>query len=363
MSLSSRVDISGRRRSVARRMRRGALPSSLIGLVTFSFTVLAFSSVAYTTSLPALVQAAQRADDDSLFYKALAGLTQAQGESSASDDAAQDGGNAALGDAGQAATSDASGASGAKPPLGGVSLGGSMLQGVISNIAGVTQPKPDEPGSNGGSDQGGANPDGPAGGGSGGNGSGGNGSGGGSDTGSGGGNGDNGGNGGGSGSGGSGSGGTGGESKPDLPTAEEEQAAYDCLLNKVRLLDSYVSRVNAATSAFNNDCLGSAQIRGTRYGECEALWTDLSLEFDDVLNHTPIHNKSQYRPAQGNLIAMYRLLRDYVGVLCEAWEVNVTLPDPASGVDAFMAPIRKCEKDGENIFLAEFRQRYESFVL
>ena len=124
MSLSSRVDISGRRRSVARRMRRGALPSSLIGLVTFSFTVLAFSSVAYTTSLPALVQAAQRADDDSLFYKALAGLTQAQGEGSASDDAAQDGGNAALGDAGQAATSDASGA---KPPLGGVSLGGSML--------------------------------------------------------------------------------------------------------------------------------------------------------------------------------------------------------------------------------------------
>ena len=363
MSLSSRVDISGRRRSVVRRMRRGALPSSLIGLVTFSFTVLAFSSVAYTTSLPALVQAAQRADDDSLFYKALAGLTQAQGEGSAPNDAAQDDGKAALGDAGQAASSDASGA---KPPLGGVSLGGSMLQGVISNIAGVTQPKPDEPGSNGGSEQGGANPDGPAGGGSGGNGSGG-----GSDTGSGGGNGGSGGNGSGGGSdtgsggssGGSGSGGTGSESKPDLPTAEEEQAAYDCLLNKVRLLDSYVSRVNAATSAFNNDCLGSAQIRGTRYGECEALRTDLSLEFDDVVNHTPIHNESQYRPAHGNLIAMYRLLRDYVGVLCEAWEVNVTLPDPASGVDAFMAPIRKYEKDGENIFLAEFRQRYESFVL
>lgn len=357
MSLSSRVDISGRRRSVARRMRRGALPSSLIGLVTFSFTVLAFSSVAYTTSLPALVQAAQRADDDSLFYKALAGFTQAQGEGSAPNDAAQDGGNAALGDAGQAATSDASGA---KPPLGGVSLGGSMLQGVISNIAGVTQPKPDEPGSNGGSDQGGANPDGPAGGGSGGNGSGGGfdtgsggGSGGGSDTGS----------GGGSGNGGSGSGGTGSENKPDLPTAEEEQAAYDCLLDKVPLLDSYVSRVNAATSAFNNDCLGSAQVRGTRYGECEALWTDLSLEFDDVLNHMPIHNESQYLPAHGNLIAMYRLLRDYVSVLCEAWEVNVTLPDPASAVDAFMAPIRKHEKDGENIFLAEFRQRYESFVL
>lgn len=357
MSLSSRVDIPGRRRLVARRMRRGALPSSLIGLVTFSFTVLAFSSVAYTTSLPALVQAAQRADDDSLFYKALAGLTQAQGEGSAPDDAAQDGGNAALGDAGQAAISDASGA---KPPLGGVSLGGSMLQGVISNIADVTQPKPDEPGSNGGSEQGGANPDGPAGGGSGGNGSGG-----GSDTGSGGNGGGSGGGNGGSGGngGGSGSGGTEGESKPDLPTVEEEQAAYDFLLNKIRLLDSYVSRVNAATSAFNNDCLGSAQIRGTRYGECEALWTDLYLEFDDVVNHTPIHNESQYRPAHGNLIAMYRLLRDYVSVLCEAWEVNVTLPDPASAVDAFMAPIRKYEKDGENIFLTEFRQRYESFVL
>lgn len=46
----------------------GAVPSSLIGLVAFSFTLLAFGTVAYTVSLPSLVAAAGHSDGDSLFH-------------------------------------------------------------------------------------------------------------------------------------------------------------------------------------------------------------------------------------------------------------------------------------------------------
>ena len=55
-------------RTAARpRVRRGALPSSLMGLVVFSFTLLVFSTVAYTSSLPGLVMARARAGEDGLF--------------------------------------------------------------------------------------------------------------------------------------------------------------------------------------------------------------------------------------------------------------------------------------------------------
>ena len=49
------------------RARRGALPSSLMGLVAFSFTLLVFSVVAYTSSLPGLVMARARAGEEGLF--------------------------------------------------------------------------------------------------------------------------------------------------------------------------------------------------------------------------------------------------------------------------------------------------------
>lgn len=49
------------------RVRRGALPSSLMGLVAFSFTLLVFSAVVYTSSLPGLVMARARAGEEGLF--------------------------------------------------------------------------------------------------------------------------------------------------------------------------------------------------------------------------------------------------------------------------------------------------------
>lgn len=138
---------------------------------------------------------------------------------------------------------------------------------------------------------------------------------------------------------------------------------YNFLAKRLALIDSYLVRVNAATSGFNNDCLGAYDVRAAHRAECMALWEELLLEFDTVVNKAPAYSGTQYVKPRGRIIAMYRLLRDYIGVLCEAWDINVPLPDPSSNIDAFMAPIRLYEKDGENIFLAEFKQIYEGFVL
>lgn len=341
MILSSK---DGAVRRAPRRLRRGALPSSLIGLVTFSFTVLAFSTVAYTTSLPALIQAAQRADDDSLFYKALAGLTQGDAQG-----AGADAGAAASGDAAASAGDAGSGSgSGKRPARGSITLGGASLQGIISNIAGNSVEKPQAPDAGAKPDvdpkpEGGSEPDGGTGGQPGGGTTGGGGT---------------------DGGGGSTDGDSGnqGGGKPEA-SPEEEERMYNFLAERLALIDSYLVRVNAATSGFNNDCLGAYDVRAAHRAECMALWEELLLEFDTVVNKAPAYSGTQYVKPRGRIIAMYRLLRDYIGVLCEAWDINVPLPDPSSSIDAFMAPIRLYEKDGENIFLAEFKQIYEGFVL
>ena len=79
-----------------RRIRRGALPSSLMGLVAFSFTLLAFSAIAYTSSLPALVMARSRVGEEGLFSavaRALVGHESADAPAdSAEADASSQGG-------------------------------------------------------------------------------------------------------------------------------------------------------------------------------------------------------------------------------------------------------------------------------
>lgn len=311
-----------------RSVRRGAVPSSLIGLVAFSFTLLAFGTVAYTVSLPSLVAAAGHSDGDSLFHVISAQLLGAgAGDPAGSGDPASDDGEHA-GDA-----DGASGQPGELPPRGSITLGGSSLQGILDQIGGSGSGQGGDAGSgpgDGGSDAGSGN--------------------GGSDSGS-----------GGSGSdGGSDSGQTPGE---PAPTPEEERKAYEFLAAKAQLIDTYIARVNACTEAFNNDCLASQEVRRAHSAECESLWTALFYEFDQVVNRSNVQNGSQYHKAHGDLISMYRLLRDYVSVLCEAWQINVGFSDPASSVDAFMEPIRRNEVDGVNVQLAEFREVYEGFVL
>lgn len=307
-----------------RRIRRGALPSSLMGLVAFSFTLLAFSAIAYTSSLPALVMARSRVGEEGLFGAVARALVGHEAADAPADSAEADASS-------QEAGTDGDG--GGRPlGNGNFTLGGVSLQGVMGQVVG----KPDQgqdgdQGDSGaqrpGGGDGGAKPDG---GGSGGG-----------DDGS--------------------SGGTGGQ---QVPTPEEERLAYEFLLDHAQAIDDYVAKVNACVDAFNKDCLADADARRAHKATCNALMEDIVVNrYMAVRDRAPVQNGSAYLKARGDLVRMYRCLAEYVGTIYKAWKINVEFADPSAHVDEFMGPINSAMVDGEHASLTEFKKCYEGFVL
>lgn len=304
-------------RRVRRHMRRGALPSALIALVAFSFTLLGFGAAVYTATLPGLVAARSDGMSEGLFSSIIAGLTK----------------EAPTSDADVAQREDAAAASEAPTArAGGVSLGGISLEGIVG-AAGSSdaQGDADGQGQQGGSQDGGGStgpsqPDAPS-----------------------------------EPDFGSGSGDQG--DIPD-PTPEQVQEIYDTLLAKSQLIESYAAEVNACASAFNEDCLNpSLDVRLARQRTCDALGSRLLSEYSTLLNLSIHIQNTPYLEAWGNLVGMYRCLGDYSGTISEAWEINVSFEDPSAHVDEFMAPVYRDTVDGENKHLTEFRYWADRFEL
>ena len=307
-----------------RRIRRGALPSSLMGLVAFSFTLLAFSAIAYTSSLPALVMARSRVGEEGLFSAVARALVGHEPADAPADSVEADA---------SSRETEADGDEGGRPlGNGNFTLGGVSLQGVMGQVVG--KPEQGQDGDQGDSGaqkpeggDGGAKPDG-----------------------------------GGSGGGDDGSiGGTGGQ---QVPTPEEERLAYEFLLDHAQAIDGYVAKVNACVDAFNKDCLADADARRAHKATCNALMEDIVVNrYMAVRDRVPVQNGSAYVKARGDLIRMYRCLAEYVGTIYKAWKINVEFADPSAHVDEFMGPINSAMVDGEHASLTEFKKCYEGFVL
>lgn len=304
-------------RRVRRHMRRGALPSALIALVAFSFTLLGFGAAVYTATLPGLVAARSDGMSEGLLSSIIAGLT--KGAPTSDADAAQ------REDAAAASEAPTAGA-------GGVSLGGISLEGIVG-AAGSSDAQGDAggQGQQGGSQDGGGStgpsqPDAPSG----------------PDSGS----------------------GSGDQGDIPDPTPEQVQEIYDTLLAKSQLIESYAAEVNACASAFNEDCLNpSLDVRLARQRTCDALGSRLLSEYSTLLNPPIYIQNTPYLEAWGNLVGMYRCLGEYSGTISEAWEINVSFEDPSAHVDEFMAPVYRDTVDGENKHLTEFRYWADRFEL
>lgn len=330
-------------RAVRSRLRKTALSPRLVGLVTFSFSLLGLGVAGYAATLPSLVEIAEHVESGGRFQAVATGWLSAsigsKGSGGSDGDSSKDAGD----DAKQDGDADKD-ASTSKSPLGGASFSGIKTPaGTIGGDAGGEKPSGGSSGSSGDAASSGA---------SGGSNSGGTG---------------NGGTANGGGSGGSGS-------VPDEPavpetpteppvTEEKEREVYNALYAKASLIDGYVSRINAATQSFNSDCLASQDLRRQRYVEVDGLMNAALGEYLAVRDGIDVPNASRYKDAQGDLINMYRLLTEYCATLREAWGINKELADPAANVDAFMAPIRAEEVNGVNRQLAEFQQVYGRFSL
>lgn len=309
------MHLSGKTRT---RLRRAALSPRMVGLITFSFSLVILGIIAYTASLPSLIQASQRSDEERLSHVVAQGLFggDAMGKKGSAD------GDEAEDPSGESDEEEAS-----DQQKGRVTLGGMTLQGVISGVANA-------PASKGGSSSTG----------SGGSAGGGSANGGGSD---------------------SSQSGTSTPDEPSIPevpseppvTEEQEQQFYNALLAKVNLINGYVGEVNASTSAFNADCMADRATRERHLTEANSLTGRLFNEYLYVRDSILVTNDSRYKNAQGDLIRMYRLLTEYMMEVANAWELNVG--EAPGDVNALLAQLQAAQ----NNQLAEFQQVYNGFVL
>lgn len=332
-----------RMRALFRRLsRRLALPSVLMGLVVFSFTLLFFGAAVYTAALPSLVADAEQGDG-AYAQIASGALVNALVGSSDGD-----------GDQGQSNTAHAFAAN---QTQGRVTSSGRVVGGVGGISGGVSSPnspskdeedpskKPDDSDSNKGddsSDKPSETPDDPGtgedpetppvdenpGGGEGGG-----------DT-------------------------PGGDENPPIDP-DKEQADYEFLLAEFQAIDSsggYIDQIEACTTAFEHDALASIEVRIRHQKQIQVIREELTSHWLVIMNNR-VGLSSAYGAAAGDLLAMYRCLNAYLATLNSAWEINLSFEDPSAHVDEFMQPLRDAEVNGQNEDLAEFNSYYSGFVL
>lgn len=329
-------------RALFRRLsRRLALPSVLMGLVVFSFTLLFFGAAVYTAALPSLVADAEQGDG-AYAQIASGALVNALVGSSDGDD-----------NQGQSNTAHASAAG---QTQGRVTSSGRVVGGVGGISGGVNSPQApskDEDDSfknpsDSDSDKGDASGDKPG------------------DT--------------------SDDPGTGED--PETPPVEEnpgdggggdtpggdenppidpdkEQADYEFLLAEFQAIDSpggYIDQIEACTTAFEQDALADINTRAAHQRQIEAIDVELSNHWLALMNSLSSMSV-RYQGAAGELLGMYRCLSSYMGTLEEAWTKNLSFEDPSAHVDEFMQPIWNDEVNGQNKYLTEFNEYYSGFVL
>lgn len=302
------------------RVRRGSVPSALIGLVTFSFVLVVISAAAYTISLPALISAT-RSDISDSFFSALVNALVRDASGDESAESAQGAGDGASTAGTQDSATGQQGTSRAPVTIGGVSI-----DGLISDITTGASDAGGDSGTNDSPNQPSGDP---------------------------------------------------GETDPVDPAPdpepepapgidpEVEQQIYEYLLARAQSIEGYVGEVNACVTSFNQNCMAPLDTRLACLRECEWLYQRLYGEFADMLNNqlTIPASKSRYKDAYVDLIAMYRCLFSYLSTIGSAWTANVAFENPAEHVDEFMAPIRADMVNGENKYYTEFKSYAEGFVL
>lgn len=309
-----------RARALFRRLsRRLALPSMLMGLVVFSFTLLFFGTAVYTATLPSLVQDA--VDGDGAYAQIASGsLLEALVGSGGNQDASGATGDGSTSGAGRVTSSGRvlSGVSGITGGASSSEIAGEDAQNDSSTDSGASEGENTAPG-----DDAGERPDG----------------------------------------GSSGNTPGGDEEEPSDPV--QEQADYEYLLAEFQAIDGqggYIDQINDCTAAVEQDALASTEIRSRHRYRTLALEAELTNRYTANMNYLAKVSK-RYKDALVNLVAMYRCLAMYVSTLNEVWMSNLSFEDPSQHVDEFMKPLEDAKINGENAALAEFQSYYDRFVL
>lgn len=152
--------------------------------------------------------------------------------------------------------------------------------------------------------------------------------------------------------------------EPSGPSEGEEQDVYNYLLPIWQRVDGYVSQINACIESFNNDSATASLETRLQHQRVCAKVNQSILQERLTLGSCVMPDGSRYTSALGNLTGMYRCLNEWLGTIENAWVINVTFDDPAAHVDEYMAPVYAAtDASGTNVHFAEFRTYYEGFAL
>ena len=134
---------------------------------------------------------------------------------------------------------------------------------------------------------------------------------------------------------------SGSASTPAGPTAEQEAAAYAVLVDHQARVNAYLTRLNNAVAAFNNDCMSTSRsLRQSDYSECADINGQTLTDFLLLRDSKVFADGSRWLEQKGNLQRAYIALDQYLSVIYDAWGLNLAYENPAEGVDRWMEPVR-----------------------
>ena len=168
-----------------------------------------------------------------------------------------------------------------------------------------------------------------------------------------------------SGSGSESAGGSGSTPAPAAPTAEQEAAAYAVLVDHQARVNAYLTRLNNAVAAFNNDCMSTSRsLRQSDYNECAAIDSQTLTDFLLLRNSNAFAEGSRWLEQKSNLQRAYIALDRYLTVIYDAWGLNLEYDNPAEGVDRWMEPVRTDQDaSGNSIRAAQLNETLASISL
>ena len=169
----------------------------------------------------------------------------------------------------------------------------------------------------------------------------------------------------GSGSGSESAGGSGSAPASAAPTAEQEAAAYAVLVDHQARVNAYLTRLNNAVAAFNNDCMSTSRsLRQSDYNECAAIDSQTLTDFLLLRNSDAFAEGSRWLEQKSNLQRAYIALDRYLTVIYDAWGLNLEYDNPAEGVDRWMEPVRADQDaSGNSIRAAQLNETLASISL
>ena len=169
----------------------------------------------------------------------------------------------------------------------------------------------------------------------------------------------------GSGSESAGGSGSGSASTSAAPTAEQEAAAYAVLVDHQARVNAYLTRLNNAVAAFNNDCMSTSRsLRQSDYNECAAIDSQTLTDFLQLRNSSAFADGSRWLEQKSNLQRAYIALDRYLSVIYDAWGLNLEYDNPAEGVDRWMEPVRTDQDaSGNSIRAAQLNETLASISL